>query len=121
MVEELQCMQDYLDIEASDDPVELTERLSRLNVYLARSGKIMADAQYLLAKEKDSVFSSFGNRMFDAPPSIVKELLSAKTADASYVCSWAERLNRAIVHAGDNIRTQVSFGKESLKLTRSGY
>jgi len=121
MAAELQQIQDFLDIEASDNPEELTERLSAMNVYLARSGKLMADAQYILAKEKDAVFSEFGSRMFNAPPSIVKELLAARTADASYVYLWAERINRTIVHAGDNIRTQVSYGKENLKLTRTGY
>ncbi len=119
--QELQAIQDFLDSEVVDDLDVLVERLSIMNVYLARSGKLMADAKYIESKIKNEFFDTYEDAIFKLSPSIVKELLNAKSADASYVVNWAERLNRTIVHSGDNIRTQVSFGKESLKLTRSGY
>lgn len=118
---ELQAIQNFLDSDAVDDLDVLVERLSIMNVYLARSGKLMADAKYIEAKIKNEFFDANEEAIFNLSPSIVKELLNAKSSEASYVANWAERINRAIVHSGDNIRTQVSFGKENLKLTRSGY
>ena len=35
--------------------------------------------------------------------------------------NWLDRINRSLVHVGDNLRTQVSYAKEELRLTKSGY
>ena len=45
-------IQAYLEITISDDPSEMLERLATLNVYMARSGKMLADAKTLLRRKK---------------------------------------------------------------------
>ena len=39
---ECERMQEFLEITASDDPDELVQRLTEINVYLARSSKLLA-------------------------------------------------------------------------------
>ena len=40
---------------------------------------------------------------------------------ANQLVVWLDRINRTLVHAGDNIRTQISFAKQDLALQRKGY
>ena len=40
-------IQSYLEIECSDSPEEMVERIKTLSVYLARSGEMLAKAKYL--------------------------------------------------------------------------
>ena len=120
MLSELNEIQDYLLIEPSGGVEELKERLSALNVYLARCNKIWADATHILLKEKEELFTKY-DLLNCSSRSLAKELLTAKTADAGYVCKLAERISRTIVHNGDNLRTSISFDKEEMKLTRTGY
>lgn len=122
MVEELREIYEYLLIEPNGGTEELMDRLSKLNVYLARCNKIWADAMFEQLKEKKAILGNADIGMIaEVKPSIIKEILSAKTADASYVVKLAERISRTIVHCADNIRTNVSYDKEEMKLSRTGY
>ena len=120
MVKEFDDVEQYLLIEPNGETEELIEMLGRYNVYLARVNKIWADATHILLQEKEALFDKFD--LLNCPSKqIAKELLVAKTADAGYVVKLAERISRTIVHCCDNLRTQVSYGKEEMKLTRTGY
>lgn len=122
MLSELMEIYEYLLIEPSGSTEELREMLSKLNVYLARTNKIWADAQYELLKEKRTILGSANlDTIVEVKPSVIKEILAAKTADAGYVVKLAERVSRTIVHCADNIRTNVSYDKEEMKLARTGY
>ena len=120
MMKELEEVEQYLLIEPSGETEELKEMLGRLNVYLARVNKIWADATYILLKEKEALFDKFD--LLNCPnKQLARELLVAKTADSGYIVKLAERISRTIVHNCDNLRTQVSYDKEEMKLTRTGY
>lgn len=47
--------------------------------------------------------------------------VSAQSVTANQLVVWLDRINRTLVHAGDNIRTQISFAKQDLALQRKGY
>ncbi len=125
MKNELEKIQGFLEIETSDDPRELVERLATINVYLARTGRILADATYIRDQEEksaiDRILQEYGYDLFKAPPTTVRRLLQSSEPLCNYVVTMCDRLNRACVHQGDNIRTQVSFAKEELRLTNSPY
>ena len=55
------------------------------------------------------------------PATIASKFITCQNADANYVVNWLDRLNRSLVHIGDNTRTQISFAKEELRLTKNGY
>lgn len=118
---ECERMQEFLEITASDDPDELVQRLTEINVYLARSSKLLADARLLQSERiRQEVEDNMGTiRMLSA--TLAKKYVDALASEESRAVDWLDRLNRSFVHVGDNIRTQISFAKEQLKLTRSGY
>lgn len=123
MVEELGEIEQYLLIETSDDPAEVRERIARMNVYLARANKIWAEAKYILAKEREYLYDEAidTGTLSNLKPSIVKDIVNAKTADSEYVTILAERVSRTIVHQCDGLRSLLSWNKEDMKLTRTGY
>ena len=50
--EEATQIQTFLEIHCSDNPVEIQDRLRMLAVYIARTGKMLADAKKLLNQRK---------------------------------------------------------------------
>lgn len=114
-------MQDFLEITTSDDPNELVGRLTDINVYMARSGLLLAECKAIQDKIIASVFDIYGSDLLKAPATIAKSFIASKTADINYYVNWLDRINRTCVHCGDNVRTQISFAKEELKLTRTGF
>ena len=52
MFEESQKIQDYLEISCSNEPEEIKQRISDLQVFLARSGNMLAEAKKELRKKK---------------------------------------------------------------------
>ena len=52
MKEELEKIQEFLEIDVSENPEELIERIKTLNVYMARSGRMLADAKQRLREKK---------------------------------------------------------------------
>ena len=117
---ELQQMQSYLEITISENPEEIIERINQLNVYMARSGKMLADAKMLLREKKASEISK-------TILEIAKQnFLSAKAQNAlvesiaqeeNYIVDWTERINRACVHQIDALRSLLSYEKEQLRIT----
>ena len=121
MLEECQRMQDVLEITTSDDTDELVTRLADLNVYMARSCKMLADAKKMQDNATKKVFDEFGGVLERFPATVATRYINAICSAENYLVNWLDRLNRAFVHTGDNLRTQISYGKEQLKLTREGY
>ena len=121
IIEECRVMQDFIETECGDDPDALMGRLATLNVYLARSGKLLSDVKKYKDEMTLQIFTENGEWLGQAPATTAKQFIQAKSADINYLVNWLDRINRSIVHIGDNMRTQLSFIKEELKLTRHGY
>ena len=58
------------------------------------------------------IFTEHGEWLCQAPATIAKQFIQAKSGDINYLVNWLDRINRSIVHIGDNMRTQLSFIKE---------
>lgn len=114
-------MQDFLEIETSDSTDELVSRLTHINIYLARSGFLLAEAKRIQDKAIQEVYQSNMDALVKMPSNTAKQFITSFVADINYLVTWLDRLNRSCVHQGDNIRTQISFAKEELKLVKSGY
>lgn len=119
--EECKRMQDFLEITTSDDANELVARLTDINIYMARSGFLLAECKAMQDKAVASLYQLYGRDLLKMPATVVKSFISSQTAYINYYVNWLDRINRACVHCGDNVRTQISFAKEELKLTRSGF
>lgn len=114
-------MQRFLEQEAPDDPNMLFERISRTNVYLARSGKLLAEVKLYQDQEMSDVFAKYSDYINALKATTANKFIESQLASVNYYVNWLDRINRAFVHSGDNLRTQMSFLKEDLRLSKSGY
>ena len=119
--EELNNMQQYLEITVSDDPNEISERLSSIAVYMARTGYLLAEAKMELDQARVSAYSTHVGTIGKLPATVSKMFIESVTDQQNRLVNWVDRLNSACIHQGDILRTLLSFQKENLKLTRTGY
>jgi hypothetical protein len=117
-------IQAYCEITVSDNPQEIFERIASLGVYIARTGKMLADAKFFLNKRKQDETVHIINNI------IQKEKLSAKVQnslmesickDEQYLVDWIERLNRSATHQHEAARSLLSYEKENLRISKTGY
>lgn len=121
LLKEANSIQQFLEISVSDNPEELVERLSYINVLLARTGKMLADAKLLQDRAITAAYTEHMNAIMKMTPTVSVKFINAITLNENYLVNWLDRMNRVLVHSSDNIRTQISYNKEQLRLTKSGY
>lgn len=122
ITEELQQMQSYLEINCSNSPEEIEERISTLNVYMARSGQMLADAKKLLRSKKTEQISQTIIKIAKESclsATVQNALLDSICENESYLVDWTERVNRSCTHQIDSLRSLLSFEKEELRMTKS--
>ena len=122
--EEAQQIQDYLDIECSENPEEVLERIRAIMPYISRTAFMLAEAKKALRRKKASEIS---NTIIN----IAKEqCLSAKVQNTlidsiaeeeAYLDDWLDRLNAAATHQVDALRSILSYEREQLRINKTGY
>ena len=122
--EEAQQIQDYLDITCSENPEEVLQRIRTIMPYISRTAFMLAEAKKALRRKKASEIS---NTIIN----IAKEqCLSAKVQNTlidsiaeeeAYLVDWLDRLNAAATHQVDALSSILSFERENLRITKTGY
>ncbi|BES59853.1 hypothetical protein [Dysgonomonas capnocytophagoides] len=122
--EEAQQIQGYLDIECSENPEEVLERIRAIMPYISRTAFMLAEAKKALRRKKASEIS---NTIIN----IAKEqCLSAKVQNTlidsiaeeeAYLVDWLDRLNAAATHQVDALRSILSYEREQLRINKTGY
>lgn len=110
-------MRDYMEIESSDDPMELKQRILRIATYQSRIAFMLADAKKSLRAKKSAEISN-------TIMAIAKEAcLSAKVQNAmlesiceeeQYTVDILDRLQSSCTHSIDGLRSVLSYCKEEL-------
>ena len=117
LLTEAKDIQSFLDITCSEQVEEVIERGSALSVYIARTGKMLADAEYhrdaMLQSEVINLLKDVSKK--ELPPLTVNKFIAAACKDANYLATWFNRLNRTATHQLDWCRTLVSKAKEELR------
>lgn len=113
---ELKAMQDFVEINISEEESTAVQiRGNELNAYLARSGKLLADAKYHRdEKLKDSVFENL-KELLKLSATTANKYIDALCKEENFLVNWAERLNRTITHQLDWCRSVLSKQKEELR------
>jgi hypothetical protein len=114
----------YLEITASTNPEELQERLTILMPYMARSGEMLAEAKRSLRKRKSEEINNTIIRIAKEShlsASVQNALLESIAEDEHYLVDKLDRINRACVHQIDAVRSLLSYEKEGLRLSNTGY
>jgi hypothetical protein len=114
-------IQAYLDITVSNEPTELTERLSTLMTYMSRSGEMLAKAKKELRTKKTSeinktIIAIAKQECLSA--SVQNALLDSICEEESYMVDWIDRINRTCTHQIDGIRSLLSYVKEEMRFGR---
>lgn len=121
LIKMAQAIQEFLEQDVSDNPNDLVDRLGTINTFLATSGKALADAKLLQDSKVKELYKNHMNLITGLSATVATKFINAMTDKENYLVNWLDRINRTLVHSGDNIRTQVSFAKEELRLTKQGY
>jgi len=109
---ECKSIQTYLEIAVSDEPAEIEQRGNDLSVYIARSGKLLADAKYHKDRAvKDSILKRLDVNL---SASALNKLIEADSHDENYYVNWLDRINRTATHQLEWIRSVLSKIKQEM-------
>lgn len=111
---ELQDMQDFLEVEMSEDVTEAVLRGNTLSVYMARSGKLLADAKIHHDRKLRSDIVEQIKSINSMAPSVAVKFTNTLVENESYLVNWATRLNAACTHQLDWCRTIISKAKAEM-------
>ena len=124
IADELAAIDSYLNITMSEDVQEAVLRGNDLAVYIARSGKLLADAKYYLnGKKKSEVFDTLREtaRRAGATSKAVNAIIDSLCKEEQYLVDWCERLNRTATHQLEWCRTLISKAKAEMSLAPQMY
>jgi hypothetical protein len=115
IIEELTDIQNFLEIEQSEDINEAVVRGNTLSVYMARSGKLLSDSK--LHKDRtlnQSVISEIKS-LISLPASSANKFIDTLSKDDNYLVNWADRINASCSRQLEWCRTVISKGKAELQ------
>ncbi|MEG1402378.1 hypothetical protein [Bacteroides sp.] len=121
ILSELNEIDAFLSITMSEQAEEALQRGNDLAVYVARSGKLWADAKYWLNESmRSEVLDTLRNAAHDtkATAKAINSLIDSLCREQRYLVDWAERCNRTATHQLSWCITVISKAKEEMKLGR---
>lgn len=111
---ELQTIQSFLEVTMSEDANEAVVRGNDLAVYMARSGKLLADAKIHHDRKLRSDIVEQIKSINSMAPSVAVKFTNTLVENESYLVNWATRLNAACTHQLDWCRTIISKAKAEM-------
>lgn len=114
----------FLQETMSEMAEEAVMRGNDLAVYIARTGKMLADAKYHLSEaKKDEVLDALRETAKNAKATskATNALIDSICKEEQYLVDWCERLNRSATHQLDWCRTLISKAKEEMRLSPQMY
>lgn len=116
---EIKEMQAYLEIEVSEDPNEICERMRTISVYMARSSRMLAEAKAHRRKAEKETMGNLPD--FGAmPANTLKKYLEVCAYEWYEIEDALENLYKSCVHSIDSLRSLLSYSKEDMRLSRIG-
>lgn len=112
---ELEEIQNFLEITLSENIDEAVVRGNDLAVYMARSGKLLADAKIHKDEVLKSETMSNIKNLMSLPASTSNKFIETLTKDENYLVTWADRINAACSRQLEWCRTIISKGKAELQ------
>ncbi|WP_321331823.1 hypothetical protein [uncultured Bacteroides sp.] len=113
----------FLNTAMSEDGTEAVQRGNELAIYIARSGKLVADAKYHLNEAlKDEVFDILKETAKNAKATskAVNAIIDSICKEERYLVDWSDRINRTATHQLSWCVTVVSKAKEEMRMAGYG-
>lgn len=120
ILQELTRIDGFLNITMSEQIEEVVSRGNDLNVYIARTGKLLADAKCQLSQAKRSEVIDIlteASQNTKATAKAINALVDSICRKEQYLVDWCERCNRTATHQLDWCRTLISKAKEEIKFS----
>lgn len=115
---ELITIQSFLEETMSEDVNEAVVRGNDLAVYMARSGKLLADAKIHQDRKLRSDIIEQIKSINSMSPSVAVKFVNTLVENESYLVNWATRLNASCTHQLDWCRTIISKAKAEMSAFR---
>lgn len=116
---ELKNIDSFLNITMSENADEAVNRGNDLSVYMARTGKLLADSKYWLdLSMRAEVMDTLRETVKDskATAKAINALIDSLCREERYLVNWCERLNRTATHQLSWCVTVISKAKEEMKM-----
>lgn len=117
-------IQKYLEIECSNSPEAIKDRMNVLMTYIATSGELLAQAKRILRAKKSQEISktilAIAKESF-LSATVQNALLDSICEEENYMVDFLDRINRSATHQLDALRSLLSYEKEALRLNNTGY
>ncbi len=120
ILDELTNIDSFLNITMSEDATEAVQRGNDLAVYVARSGKLLADSKYWLNEAmKSEVMQTLVETAKNAKTTAtaINALVNSLCREERYLVDWCERCNRTATHQLSWCVTVISKAKEEMKMS----
>ena len=120
ILDELTNIDSFLNITMSEDATEAVQRGNDLAVYVARSGKLLADSKYWLNEAmKSEVMQTLVEtaKNAKATATAINALVNSLCREERYLVDWCERCNRTATHQLSWCVTVISKAKEEMKMS----
>ena len=111
---ELTDIQNFLEMTMSEDAQEAVVRGNDLSVYMARTGKLVADSKYHRDQKLRSEMIKEYQKLLDFPASVAVKYTDTLVENETYLMTWATRLNASCTHQLDWCRTIISKAKAEM-------
>lgn len=121
ILQELADIDSFLNTTMSENAEEAVARGNDLAVYVARTGKLLADTKYWLNQTKNSeVLEALRETAKNAKATAkaVNALVDSVCREEQYLVDWCERCNRTATHQLSWCVTLISKAKEEMKMGR---
>ncbi|WP_203229289.1 hypothetical protein [Paenimyroides tangerinum] len=112
---ELEEIQNFLELTQSEDINEAVYRGNELAVYMARSGKLLADAKIHREEKLNSEVMREIKSLISLPASTSNKFIETLTREENHLVNWADRLNAACSRQLEWCRTIISKGKAEMQ------
>lgn len=112
---ELEEIQNFLELTQSEDVNEAVYRGNELAVYMARSGKLLADAKIHREEKLNSEVMKEIKSLISLSASTSNKFIDTLTREENHLVNWADRLNAACSRQLEWCRTIISKGKAEMQ------
>lgn len=99
-----------------DNPDGMADYLSTMTAYLARSGEIYAQSKLLLQEEIMEIRQARKEEYEKMKATDVRQDIQYRTRRNDYLIDLSEKLNHNLVHEGNNIRKQLQYLSDQMKI-----
>jgi hypothetical protein len=126
LIRECESIQAFLEMDYdADNPASCEAKGKDLDAYMARTGKMLADAKYLQDQFTNSAISETIKEALSQQKvwstTIINKKIDALCKDYNYAVNWCDRLNRSCTHSLDFIRTMISKHKAEMQMGGYGH